>query len=388
MARQQRRRANGEGSVFYDTVKGTWVGQIELPADASGRRVRRKFHAPTAAEARAKLSKLQAAQTAGQDLSQHSATLNELVTLWLARGLPATVTDTTRANYTTLLARHVQPALGTRKATTLTPDHIEALLDSMAAAGYSARTMRLVLSLLRRILTFGQRRGILLRNPADLVNPPAGPTASRSGLTVAQARALLAAARTERLGNLIIVSLLLGLRPGEATGLTWPAVDLDSDPPRLRIDKSLRRTPTGMVLAPPKTASSRRTIALPTPCTRALQEQRHRQQAEALAAGVAWRNPDDLVFTTDVGTPLDPSNVRRALDRIAAVAGIDHLHPHMLRHATASLLSDHGIPLEQIADLLGHRSATITADIYRHPISDLRAAHVGLMTEIANGPAS
>jgi hypothetical protein len=73
VARQQRRRANGEGSVFYDSVKGTWVGQIELPADASGRRVRRKFHAPTAAEARAKLNKLQAAQAAGQDLSQHTA---------------------------------------------------------------------------------------------------------------------------------------------------------------------------------------------------------------------------------------------------------------------------------------------------------------------------
>jgi len=243
-------------------------------------------------------------------------------------------------------------------------------------------------SLLRRILAFGQRRGILLRNPAVLVNPPAGPSASRSGLTVDQARALLAAARTERLGNLIIVSLLLGLRPGEAAGLTWPALDLDSDPPRLLIEQSLGRTPTGMMLAPPKTTSSRRTIALPPPCTRALQAQRHRQQAEALAAGTAWHNPENLVFTTDVGTPLDPSNVRRALDRIAATAGIDHLHPHLLRHATASLLSDHSIPLEQIADLLGHRSPTITADMYRHPISDLRTPHVDFVTEIADGPAS
>jgi hypothetical protein len=143
VARQQRRRANGEGSVFYDTTKGTWVGQIELDPNASGRRVRRKFHAPTAAEARAKLTTLQAAQAAGQDLSQHTATVSQLIALWLARGLPATVTDTTRDNYTTLLTRHVQPALGTRKATTLTPDHIEALLDTMAHAGYSARTMRL-----------------------------------------------------------------------------------------------------------------------------------------------------------------------------------------------------------------------------------------------------
>jgi hypothetical protein len=76
-----------------------------------------------------------------------------------------------------------------------------------------------------------------------------------------------------------------------------------------------------------------------------------------------------LVFTTDTGSPLDPSNVRRTLTRIANDAGIGRVHPHQLRHATASLLSDAGVPLEDIADTLGHRSVTITADIYCHPPS-------------------
>jgi hypothetical protein len=48
------------------------------------------------------------------------------------------------------------------------------------------------------------------------------------------------------------------------------------------------------------------------------------------------------------------------------------VHPHQLRQATASLLSAAGVRLEDIADILGHRSPTITADIYRHPVNPVR----------------
>ena len=369
--------------MFYDNTKGIWVGQVNLGTDTHGRRLRPKVHAPSAAAARAKLDDLKAAHNAGQDITQRDYSVAELTQLWLDRGLHSSLTENTRANYAALLDTHVLPAAGRHRVTALTPEHVEALLDRMAEHGYAARTMRLVLSLLRRVLQFGQRRGVTLRNVADLVQAPAGPTATRSGLTTEQARALLAAARTERLGGLITLSLLLGLRPGEAAGLTWDAINLDTDPAVLNVEHSLRRTPNGMVLAPPKTMASRRSLALPEPAIRALHDQAKRQAADAAAAGQEWANPDRLVFTTETGTPLDPSNVRRALNRIASTTGIAHLHPHQLRHATASLLSDAGVPLEQIADLLGHHSPTTTADIYRHPINQVRRPHLPLMTQIA-----
>jgi len=188
--------------------------------------------------------------------------------LWLQRGLPTSTSPGTRANYATMLGTHVQPALGEARADDLTVEHVEALLDSMADRGYAASTIRLTLSLLKRVLTFGQRRGIVMRNVADLAQPPAAPAKPRDGLTAEQARSLLDACRGERYGPLIIVSLLLGLRPGEATGLTWPHVHLDTDPPTLTVEHSLRRLPDGtLTLAPPKTASSRRTLALPRPAS-------------------------------------------------------------------------------------------------------------------------
>ncbi len=363
------RRDKGSGIVTWDENAQRWIARLDLGVGPNGRRIRVKATAPTKAEARRKLDRLQSEHQSGMDLTQRDVTVAELTELWLQRGLANTVTDNTRANYTALLNTHVLPGIGARKVTTLEPEHIEALLDHLADKGYATRTLGLTLSLIRRILTFGQRRRLVVRNVADLVQTPTGaPSKERTGLSVEQARALLDAAHGERLGGLITLSLLLGLRPGEVAGLTWPVVDLDSTPPTVRIEHSLRRTSEGMVLVPPKTPSSRRTIALPQACVDALREQKSRQTSDAKAAGRQWANPDQLVFTTETGTPLDPSNTRRAFDRIAAKAGLVHVHPHQLRHAAASLLSAAGVRLEDIADILGHRSPTITADIYRHPV--------------------
>ena len=339
--------------------------------------------ATTETEARAKLAELARQHEAGVDLTQRHVSFGELVQLWLDKGLDASTSQNTRENYRTLLTVHLLPSLGSRRASELRPEHIEQVLTHMAQQGYAGSTMRLTLSLTRRVLRFGERRGVVTRNAADVVNAPAGAKKERAGLTPTQARALLAEARHDRLGNLITISLLLGLRPGEAAGLTWDHIHLDAQPPVLRVEHSLRRTNQGMVLTEPKTSSSRRTLVLPHPCVTALRDQQVRQEADRTAAGKAWHNDPGLVFTTETGRPLDPSNVRRSLTAIAKRAELEHLHPHLLRHATASLLSAAGVPSEQIADVLGHRSPTITADIYRHPLTPVRDHHVTVMTTIA-----
>ena len=243
--------------------------------------------------------------------------------------------------------------------------------------------MRLARNLTQRALDYAVRRDIVDRNVAAAVRSPSGPSAERYGLTVKQGRRLLKVAADDRLGNLVTVSLLLGLRPGEAAGLTWDNVKLKGKRPTLRVAASLRRTPLGaLVLVQPKTPTSRRTLEIPPPVVDALKAQKIQQKADQAAAGRAWRNPLGLVFTTEVGTPLDPSNVRRTFARLADAAGLDHLHPHMLRHAAASLLSAAGVPLEDISDTLGHRSVAVTAEIYRHPIAPVRSGHMAAMSQL------
>ena len=372
------RRERGNGSLTFDAHANRWVGRLDNGRRADGRRVRVKVTGRTRAEARRKLDELRRERERGLDVIARAMTFERLAVLWLERGLPAETSDTTRDNYTSLVTTHLLPNIGHYRLGELRPEHLEALLGEMASSGYAGRTMRHVANLCGRILTLGMNRGLVARNVAALVQVPRGPRAERHGLTVEQARALLIAARQDRLGNLVTVSLLLGLRPGEAAGLTWECVQLDRPQPILRVERSLRRTATGMVLVDPKTPTSRRSLALPSAAIEALMDQRGRRQLRH-----GSDDGPDLVFTTESGTPLDPSNVRRALARIARNAGLERLHPHLLRHATASLMSAAGVSLEDISDTLGHKSLNVTAEIYRHPIAPVRSGHHDAMSALA-----
>jgi integrase len=61
---------------------------------------------------------------------------------------------------------------------------------------------------------------------------------------------------------------------------------------------------------------------------------------------------------------LDPANLRRSLGQVTERAGLGRWHPHELRHSAASLLSAAGVPLEEIADVLGRVNTRVTANTY------------------------
>jgi len=78
----------------------------------------------------------------------------------------------------------------------------------------------------------------------------------------------------------------------------------------------------------------------------------------------------DLVFVSEAGTPLIPSNLRRWISALAVEAGIDgKVTPYNLRHSATSLLSASGVAPETLADLLGHVDTRMVHKHYRHPVT-------------------
>lgn len=79
------------------------------------------------------------------------------------------------------------------------------------------------------------------------------------------------------------------------------------------------------------------------------------------ALGRARWTDRDLVFATEAGTVVDAANVRRDFRRVAVAAGLDDRRwsPRELRHSFVSLLSDGGVPIEQIARLIGHSGRVV-----------------------------
>jgi integrase len=223
------------------------------------------------------------------------------------------------------------------------------------------------------------RDELVPKNVAALVEPPAQRREPVEPLSADEARQLLAAGAEHRLRTLWLVLLSLGLRRGEALALRWEDVDLDVG--TVTIQRSLQRvrtnerTPSGrrrgeLREVAPKTSSSAATIALPDSLVAALREHRKTQAAERLAA-VAWVDPG-LVFTTHVGTALEPRNVNRAWEHLCTRAGVRRVRLHDLRHSAATFMLAAGADLKVIQATLRHSRLSTTSDVYAHVLADVQ----------------
>ena len=362
-----KKRGQGEGGLYFSESRQRWVGVLDLGRGANGTRRRTKMYGKTRAEVRRKLEQAQKAAAAGLSTDDPRTTVAEFCAYWLRHGIPAAAqSPNSIANIEWAVNSHIVPRIGSRRLRDLTADDVDKLMRDMANAGYSKHTMVRVHGELARILRFAERRGKVMRNVATLVEVPAGPKKQGRSLTVAEAKALLDAAADDRLEALYVTGLLMGLRPGELLGLPWVAVDPSKG--RLRISQSLKRENNKLVIGEPKTLRSRRTLDMPDLVVEALTRHREQQEKDRVAAADTWVETG-LVFTTNVGTAIDPSNLRREFAKLTRKAGIGHWHPHELRHSAASLLSAAGVPIEQISDVLGHEGPRTTAAVYRHLVN-------------------
>jgi integrase len=314
----------------------------------------------TRAEVRDGLKALRTEIETGVTSSAHY-TVADGVRKWLDVGLkgrdPHTI-DKCRM----LAEKHIVLAIGAAKLRDLTADDLDDWLEDKAAE-LATSTLQEVLSILRRSITLAQRRDLVARNVADLVTAPKG-TAGRpsKALNMEQADAVLTAASGSRLHAYIVVSLLTGIRTEEARALTWDRVQLDGIgdmPPHIEVWRSVRAS------GDTKTKKSRRTLALPPQAVNVLKAHKAKQAADRLAAGELWQDTG-VVFCTTVGTELDAANVRRGFRSVVAASGIGgNWTPRELRHSFVSLLSANGVPVESIAQLVGHAGTAVTEAVYR-----------------------
>jgi integrase len=333
--------------------------------------------ARTKREALAKLD--EARRQAGAGIAPSGqATVASIIDAWLDGHHGRRLKPATRDNYRTVAELYVTPHLGNVRAVKLTPDRVRRWLDNLEEAGRSANTRRLARSTLRRALELAERDGIVARNVAALVDGP-GTASTRldDALSTDDANRVLEAARGDRLEALAHVLLTLGLRRGEALALRWDGVDLDAK--TLRVEGTFTRGNT-VYYSTPKTTSGARTIPLVGDLPAVLTAHRKRQAAERLAAGELWHD-DGWVFTTEIGTAIDPSNALHWWYRLTERAGIGRRRMHAARHTTATLMLDRGVPLELVSKVLGHKGLAITADVYARPTADAQRRALETMAD-------
>ncbi len=355
------KRGQNEGGC-YQRKDGRWEASITL-AVVNGKPKRKSYYGKTKAQAMAAMRAARREREAGLPIDVPRQTVGQFLEAWLDDTVKPSKAPKTYASYAEVLRLHVIPTLGQHRLPALTPQHVAALLAAKQAAGLSPRRVHHIRAVLRTALNQAMRWGFVARNAAALTEPVRQEHREVVPFTVGEARTILAACDGARMGALFRVVLTLGLRQGEVLGLMWDDINLDGR--TLRVRRALQRMEGRLIVKEPKTAKSKRALKLPPSLVAALQGHRDRQAFERQAAGERWQE-GGFVFTTTIGTPLDPRNVIRQWHALLAVAGVERREFHATRHTAVSVMIAQGVPLKVIQEVVGHSLLSTTADTYGH----------------------
>ena len=329
---------------------GGGVAQLFV-TEADGRRVRRRIYGRTRAEVETKLVELRSKAEAGAPLTPSQLTVEAYLNEWLAQIVAPRVRPNTLSAYRFHVERYLTPDLGSRRLGKLTAREVRLYLDSLKRRDVGVRTIRYVHATLRAALEDAMREELLEKNVAKLVRPPSAPKTERHPLGVEEIRAFLKSTRDDRLHAMFVTLALLGLRRSELLGLRWEDVDLEAG--TLQIRRGLHRLEGKLQVMPTKTARSQRTIPLPSLVVSSLRNHRSAQAAERDQLSSRWSD-SGFVFTTPVGTPLDPDNCSKVVRAACKRAGVRVVRMHDFRHGCVSVLLGLGVPPRTVMEIAGH----------------------------------
>lgn len=367
------RTTYGEGSVYKDG--DYWKASVLV--DGKRKVVR----------AKSKLDAIQKRRELFNQKESNTLRLGKTYTLsgWLDHWLNhiADIRDYTKAGYQFRIKQIIDPTIGNIQLEKLRPEHLEKLYATMKDGTHPRVTkplapagIRQTHSIIRRALKIANQRGLVPQNVALLVDTPSVPKQQTEALSADDARKLLQAAKGRPDEARWVTALLLGLRPGEALGLTWDCIDFDKK--TITVKQQLQTLPkVGVTLqSVTKTQAGQREIPIPeflVDIFRLHKEAQERIKIEEGKNWVGWEyngKPVDLVFTQRSGQPI-PS--RLDTDRWAELvkeAGLTHTRRYTARHTAATLMLDQINDIAVVASILGHTDPAFTYRTYVHPMED------------------
>ena len=234
----------------------------------------------------------------------------------------------------------------------------------------SGTTVKHEHALLHKILKHAYRMDLISHNPADKVDPPRAERFEGSAYTEEELALLIEKSWDHKLGLLIYVTALLGLRRSEVLGLRWKAIDFKEN--KITINHTVTETridgQTVIVASDrTKTKSSYRTFPMSESVREKLLAWREVQKQNRKICGNCYNMNDiDYVFTDEMGNRFKPRYIEDAFPKILERNGLRKIRFHDLRHTCASLMHKMGLSPKEVQDYLGHSTVSVTLNIYTH----------------------
>lgn len=350
----------------------SWQVKIFLGRDATGKR---KYFSKTIKGTKKDAQKFLTAKLREKDLGVFiepaSISLTEYLDKWLQEVARPRVRENTFNSYLLIVEKYIKRNLGSVRLSDIQAFQVQKFYNQLQSQGLSSRTVRYTHSVLSSALKQAVRWRILVQNPCDLCDLPKLVKKEKKVLNSEQSKIFWEEAKSSKWFALLLLVIESGLRPSEYLGLQWK--DIDFERRTLSVNRVVTETANGgFYFGETKTPKSRRKLPLSDAVTSALRFHKRNQLENRLKLGECYQNYD-LVFASEIGTPLQRRNlIRRHFKPLLKKAGLPNITLYELRHTTATLLLSAGENPKIVSERLGHSSVVLTLDTYSHVLPNMQ----------------
>ena len=411
----KKRGAQGGGTIRKKAVQRNgqtytyWEARITTGRDpGTGKQIQRSFSGKTQAEVRKKMQAAAVEIETGTYQEPSKLTLGEWLDIWTAEYL-SDVKPRTLDSYKTTIKTHIKPALGAVKLQALKTPQIQKFYNDLQKNGVtvakhdssgkiikkngetvyetvpmSPKSIKNAHGVLHKALEQAVEIGYIRVNPADACKLPRVQRAEIKPLDSDEIARFLQVIAGHPFENVYLVTVFTGMREGEVLGLTWDVIDFEAGTITIRRQLMRERGKGTYTLATPKNGKSRR-ITPAASVMQILKQERTKQAAARLRAGMLWDNPLDLVFTNELGRNLSAQTVYLHFKKLAEKAGVPAARFHDLRHSYAVAALQSGDDIKTVQENLGHFSTSFTLDVYGHVTEQMKKASAERMEQFIKG---
>ena len=375
----KKKRATGEGTI-YQRPDGRWSALLSLGFDKDGKRQRKFIYGKTQAEVVAKLDQLKDQNRKSKKSLLLKDSLGAYLQRWLDDDIAVSKAGKTFQEYELTVRLYIKDYIGHIKLTALDGEALVSWQASLKRAGKSANTRLRSIRVLRCALNKAVKLRLIPFNPLMALDKPKVTRKEVAALEYDQLAKVFAECEGHRLGDMIVLSALTGLRKGELFALEWSAVNLREGV--LVVRRTLQEIAGGLTVKEPKSAAGRRVINLDAFSVAALESRLKKAKDEGF-------EPDEvpLVFPNERGGYMRGSNFdRRVWHPIRKAAELPESFVfHDLRHTHATQFLDAGGDMKVLQKRLGHSTFETTANTYSHVLQNAQAEAVSKLEEKLRG---
>lgn len=369
-----KRRGNSEGSI-YKRPSGKWRAQITSNGS------RHSFTGNTQRQCQEWINDFRIQKAKASKITAGETKLMDFLPVWIS-SIRSSRARNTVFTYEWIMNKRIIPFIGNIALEDLSPDKVQDFYRRLLSQGLSNHAVHVTHKVLNSALGHAQKMRRIISNPCKGTSPPKPDQSEMKIFDENKSRIFLTAAQDyeDQYYSLYYLAIHTGMRQGELLGLKW--IDVNWENSSLVVQRQVIRVRgEGFHFTKPKSRLGNRTIVLGQGAIKILKNQKMVAKEKRTNSGDAWTDYD-LVFPTNVGTPILDSNLRRGFRNTLKWAGLSKIRFHDLRHTAASLMLNNGIPLMVVSRRLGHSKPSITLDVYGHLIPSKQQDAAELMDKV------